>query len=206
MSRFTGPKGKIVRRFKSNIYGNPKYDRLLSKKPNPPGIHGPNQGRKKLSEYGEQLIEKQKIKYTYGMREKQFRILFSIASRQKGITGDNLLILLESRLDNAVFRSGLAATRDQARQLISHGHLKVNDRKVNVASYRIKEGDKISVKDSVRSKALIQRMSEENASRPASEWIAVDKNNLTAEIIRLPIREEIQSPGNEQLVVELYSK
>ncbi len=206
MARYTGPKGRIVRRFSSNIYGNPKFDRLLGKRSNPPGQHGPSLSRRKVSEYGQQLIEKQKLKYTYGLLEKQFRLVFKRALRDKGITGDNLLILLESRLDNVVFRMGWAATRDQARQLVVHGHLKVNGRRVNVPSYQLSEGDVISVKDSSRSKALVSRYLEENASRPVPEWVIVDKDNLTATVERLPLREEIQSEANEQLVVELYSK
>ncbi len=206
MSRFRGPKGKVCRRFGINIYGNPKYDRLLAKRPTPPGDHGPKQRRRKTSEYGQQLVEKQKLKYAYGLREKEFRHVFRRALAQKGITGDNLLILLESRLDNVVFRLRWAATRDQARQLVLHGHLKVNNRRVNVPSYQVREGDVITVKDSSRSQALVNRYVEENASRPAVDWLTVDGDNLKGEVVRLPLREEIQTVANEQLVVELYSK
>lgn len=206
MARFTGPRGKIVRRFGLNIYGNPKFDRLLSRRSNPPGQHGPNQARRKVSEYGQQLIEKQKMKQTYGLLERQFRVVFKRALRMKGITGDNLLILLEGRLDNVIYRAGWAGTRSQARQLVNHGHLKVNGRRVNIPSFQITEGDTISVKDSNKSKALINRYVEENSSRPVQEWIAVDKDELTLKVDRLPLREDIQSEANEQLVVELYSK
>lgn len=207
MARFIGPKGKVVRRFGTNIYGNPKFDRLLAKRPNPPGQHGPSMARRrKVSEYGQQLVEKQKMKYTYGLLERQFRLTFKRALAQKGITGDNLLILLESRLDNILYRLGWAGTRDQARQLVLHGHLKVNGRRVNVPSYQVRQGDSISVKDSSKSKALVSRYIEENASRPLTEWLSTDKDNLTGQVERLPLREEIQSEANEQLVVELYSK
>ena len=206
MARFTGPRGKIVRRFGLNIYGNPKFDRLLSRRSNPPGQHGPNMARRKVSEYGQQLVEKQKMKQTYGLLERQFRVVFKRALRMKGITGDNLLILLEGRLDNLVYRSGWAGTRCQARQLVNHGHLKVNGRRVNIPSCQINEGDVISVKDSNKSKALINRYIEENASRPLKDWIVVDKDELTLNVDRLPLREDIQSEANEQLVVELYSK
>ena len=206
MARFTGAKGKVCRRFGLNVYGNPKFDRLLSRRSNPPGQHGPNMMRRKVSEYGQQLIEKQKMKFTYGLLERQFRITFKRALSTKGITGDNLLILLESRLDNAVYRAGWAGTRDQARQLVNHGHLKINGRKVNVPSCQIREGDVISVKDSNTSNALITRYVEENASRPTQEWIAADMDEMNFRIERLPLREEIQSEANVQLVVELYSK
>lgn len=206
MSRFSGPKGKIVRRFGINIYENPKFDRLLAKRATPPGMHGNNRRRKKLSDYGQQLLEKQKLKYTYGMKEAQFRVLFKRALKHEGITGDNLLILLESRFDNVVFRMGLAPSRDAARQLILHGHLKINSRRVNIPSYHLRPGDKISTKDSSRSQNLVRRYLEENAQRTLPEWVAVDKTQLIAEFVRAPMREEIQSVANEQLVVDLYSK
>ncbi len=206
MSRFTGPKGKVCRRFGINIYGNPKFDRLLAKRSNPPGEQGTSRRRRKPSEYGQQLVEKQKLKYAYGLREKEFRNVFKRALNHKGITGDNLLILLESRLDNVVYRMRWAGTRDQARQLVLHGHLKVNNRRVNVPSYQIREGDVLTVKDSPRSLALVQRNIEENGSRPAVDWVNADTDNMTGQVVRSPMREEIQSVANEQLVVELYSK
>jgi small subunit ribosomal protein S4 len=205
MARFTEPKGKIVRRFGVNIYGNPKFDRLLGKKPNGPGVHGASR-RRKVSEYGLQLIEKQKIKYCYGMGERQFRVLFKRALKRPGITGDNLMVLLESRFDNTVYRMGMAPTRDAARQLIAHGHLKIDGRRVNIASYSLRPGEEISVKDSSRSRALVSRYLEECANRDAAAWVAVDRDNLTGIFERTPIREEIPTVANEQLVVELYSK
>jgi len=206
MSRFRGPKGKIVRRFGVNIYGNPKFDRLLARRQNPPGMHGGNKGRRKISEYGKQLIEKQKLKYTYGLRERQFRVTFKRALRHKGITGDNLMIMLESRLDNTVFRMGMAPTRDAARQLILHGHLKVNNRRVNIASFQITPNDTVTVKESTRSRGLVQRYVDENISAEIPEWVSVDRDNLKATVDRVPLREEIPTIANEQLVVELYSK
>ena len=206
MSRFRGPKGKIVRRFGINIYGNPKFDRLLARRQNPPGMHGGNKGRRKMSEYGKQLIEKQKLKYTYGLGERQFRITFKRALRNKGITGDNLMIMLESRLDNAVFRMGMAPTRDAARQLILHGHLKVNNRRVNIASFQINQNDTVTVKESTRSRGLVQRYVDESISAEIPEWVSIDRDNLKATVDRVPLREEIPTIANEQLVVELYSK
>jgi small subunit ribosomal protein S4 len=206
MSRFRGPKGKIVRRFGVNIYGNPKFDRLLARRQNPPGMHGGFKGRRKISEYGKQLIEKQKLKYIYGLRERQFRVTFKRALRHKGITGDNLMIMLESRLDNAVFRMGMAPTRDAARQLILHGHLKVNNRRVNIASFQVTQNDTVTVKESTRSRGLVQRYVDENISAEIPEWVSVDRDNLKATVDRVPMREEIPTIANEQLVVELYSK
>jgi len=206
MSRFRGPKGKIVRRFGVNIYGNPKYDRLLARRQNPPGMHGGFKGRRKISEYGKQLIEKQKLKYTYGLRERQFRITFKRALRHKGITGDNLMIMLESRLDNTVFRMGMAPSRDAARQLILHGHLKVNNRRVNIASFHVTQNDTVTVKESTRSRGLVQRYVDENISAEIPEWVSVDRDNLKATVDRVPLREEIPTIANEQLIVELYSK
>ena len=206
MSRFRGPKGKIVRRFGVNIYGNPKYDRLLARRQNPPGMHGGFKGRRKISEYGKQLIEKQKLKYTYGLRERQFRITFKRALRHKGITGDNLMIMLESRLDNTVFRMGMAPSRDAARQLILHGHLKVNNRRVNIASFQVTQNDTVTVKESTRSRGLVQRYVDENISAEIPEWVSIDRDNLKATVDRVPLREEIPTIANEQLIVELYSK
>jgi len=206
MSRNQTPKGKIVRRFGTNIYGNPKFDRLLAKKPHGPGMHGANQGRRKISEYAKQLIEKQKLKCTYGMGEKPFRVLFQRALRKDGVTGENLMILLEGRLDNVVYRMGMAPTRDAAKQLVTHGHIKVNGRRVNIPSYSVREGDVVTVKDSNKSQNLVRLNLEEAASRELAEWVFVDKETLAGQVMRLPLREEIPTIANEQLVVELYSK
>jgi small subunit ribosomal protein S4 len=204
--RFTGAKGKIVRRFGVNIYGNPKFDRLLARRSNPPGVHGANKGRRKVSEYGRQLLEKQKIKYTYGMGERSFRVMFKRALHQQGVTGDNLMVLLECRLDNVIYRMGMAPTRDAARQLILHGHLKINNRRVNIASFQVSPNDTVTVKDSTRSRGLVQRYLEENISAEVPEWVSVDRENLKSSVLRAPLREELPTIANEQLVVELYSK
>ncbi|HAR67624.1 MAG TPA: 30S ribosomal protein S4 [Lentisphaeria bacterium] len=206
MSRYRGPKGKIVRRFGTNIYGTPKFDRLLANRPNPPGQHGATHNRRKLSDYGQQMLEKQKLKYCFGVTEKQFRITFERARRMQGITGDNLLILLESRYDNVVYRAGLAPTRDAARQLVLHGHLSVNGRRVNIPSCTMRAGDTITVKDSSRSLALTRRYLEESVHREVPEWVQVDQENLKVVVDRTPLRTDLQSVANEQLVVELYSK
>ncbi|MDX2480278.1 MAG: 30S ribosomal protein S4 [Desulfuromusa sp.] len=206
MAKFTGPKGKLVRRFGSNIFENPKYDRLLARRSDPPGQHGPKQQRKKVSEYGLQLIEKQKLKSGYGLLEKQFRKTFERAAQQKGVTGSNLLILLETRLDNAVFRAGFGSTRIQARQLVNHGHLKVNGRRVDIPSYQVKTGDVVSVRDSDKSRTLLARTIEDSPRFHQSGWIAADPERQIFSIQHLPQREEIRSGVNEQLIIELYSK
>lgn len=206
MSRFTAPKGKIVRRFGVNIYGNPKFDRMLAKKPHGPGMHGATQQRRKISEYATQLLEKQKLKYTYGLGEKQFRIVYFRALNSAGITGDNMMILLESRLDNVIYRLGLAPTRDAAKQMTTHGHVKVNGRRVNIPSFSVKPGDVVTTKESTKSKNLVRRGLEESTSREVPGWLYIDKDNLGGQVLRLPMREEIPSIANERLVVELYSK
>jgi small subunit ribosomal protein S4 len=206
MSRFRGPKGKIVRRFGLNLYGNPKFDKLLSQRPNPPGQHGSSHARKKVSDYGLQLIEKQKLKYCYGVSERQFRNYFKRGLHSPGITGDNLIILLETRLDNVVFRAGMGSTRDAARQLVLHGHVKVNGRRVNIASFQMRAGDVISVKNSSKSQDLVRRQFEDTAHRETVDWAIADREQLKVTFERIPLREELQSIANEQLVVELYSK
>ncbi len=206
MSRFSGPRGKIVRRFGINIFGNRKFDKLKEKRAAGPGQHGAQQGRKKPSEYSQQLQEKQKLKFTYGLREKQFRVVFARAARQKGVTGDNLMVQLEARLDNVVFRLGMAPTRDAARQLVTHGHIKINGRRTNIGSCAVRANDVISVKDSVHSRNLVQRHLEESSSREVPSWLMQDKTTLTGTVLRLPLRPEIPSIADETRVVELYSK
>lgn len=206
MAKFTGPKGKLVRRFGVNIFGNPKYDRLLERRSHGPGQHGPNQGRRKVSDYAQQLIEKQKLRNSYGLLERQFRRLFRKAQQMRGITGENLLVLLETRLDSLIFRAGFGCTLMQSRQLVNHGHLKVNGRRVDIASYQVKTGDVITVRDTAASKALATRYLMENPRFSGAEWLAVDKQTLTVTVNRMPQRDEIQGYANEQLIVELYSK
>ncbi len=206
MAKFTGPKGKLVRRFGVNIFGNPKYDRLLERRSHGPGQHGPNNTRRKVSDYAKQLIEKQKLRYSYGLLEKQCRQLFHKARRMRGVTGDNLLVLLETRLDSLVFRAGFGCSPMQARQLVNHGHLNVNGRRVDIASYRVKTGDVISVRDTAASKTLATRYLMENPRFSGANWITVDKQALTITADRMPQRDEIQQVANEQLIVELYSR
>jgi len=206
MAKFTGPKGKLVRRFGVNIFVNPKYDRLLERRSDGPGQHGANRMRHKVSDYGQQLIEKQKLRNTYGMLEKQFRRVFRKAQQMRGVTGENLLVLLETRLDNIVFRAGFGCTLMQARQLVNHGHISVNSHRVNIPSCRIKTGDVITVRDNEGSRALATRYLAENPRFSGAEWLEVDQKALTVTVKRLPQRDEIHVAANEQMIVELYSK
>ena len=206
MAKFTGPKGKLVRRFGVNIYGNPKYDRLLDRRSHGPGQHGPNQARRKVSDYGQQLVEKQKLRHTYGLLEKQFRRTFRKAQQMRGVTGENLLSLLETRLDSIAFRAGFGCTLIQARQLVNHGHLKVNGRRVDIASFRVRVGDVITVRDSASSRALATRYLIENPRFDSAGWLSVDQQELSVILSRLPQRDEIRVAANEQMIVELYSK
>jgi small subunit ribosomal protein S4 len=201
MARYTGPKTKIARKFGEAIYG---ADKVLSKKNYPPGQHGINR-RRKTSEYGTQLREKQKAKYTYGVLEKQFRNLFEKASRSKGITGEVLLQLLESRLDNIVFRLGLAPTRDAARQLVSHRHITVDGRVVNIPSYSVKQGQIVGVRERSKSLEVIANaLSGFNHSK--YPWIEWDQSPMSGKLLHLPERADIPENIKEQLIVELYSK
>ena len=205
MAKSTQPKGKIVRRFGVNIYGNDKYDRLLERRAVPPGQHGAKP-RRKVSDYAQQLLEKQKLRNTYGLLEKQFRRTFQAALRQRGVTGENLLVLLESRLDNAVYRSGFAATRGQARQLVNHGHLQVNGRRVDIPSCRLRVGDVVTVRATARSRELVARELQLSPPKPDGGWLAVDREALAFTIRRLPETTELATPANVQLIVELYSR
>ena len=201
MARYTGPKSKISRKYGEPIFGDTK---ALEKKPHPPGQHGRGRRRKK-SEYASQLAEKQKAKYLYGILERQFRNLFSKASRKDGITGENLLQLLESRLDNVVYRLGIAPTRRSARQLVSHKHITVNGNLVNIPSFSVKEGDMVAVREKSKSLSSIA----ESISRQSSnrfKWLEWDDKSLSGKLIMYPDRESIPENINEQLIVELYSK
>ena len=204
MSRTLDPKGKIVRRLGINIFGNPKFDRLLERRPNPPGET--KRRRPRLSEYGKQLVEKQKIRFSYGLTEKQFRIVFRNAKKMKGVTGDNMLILLERRLDNIIYRLGMAATRSQARQIVNHGHIHVNNRKVNIASYVVRTNDAITIKEKNSSRKLLQDLIASNIDREIPEWLSLSKVDMTGKINRLPEKTDIPTVADEQLVVEFYSK
>lgn len=201
MARYTGPKTKIARKFHDPIYGPDKY---FEKKPYAPGMHGQNKRRNKTSEYGTQLQEKQKAKYTYGILERQFRKLYGEASRRGGITGELLLQLIEARLDNVVYRLGLAHSRAQARQLVSHRHIAVNGTIVNIPSYSLKEGDVVSVRE--RSKSL-ETIADALASRANTySWLEWDNATMSGKFVNYPQRADIPENINEQLIVELYSK
>ncbi|MCB0746751.1 MAG: 30S ribosomal protein S4 [Ignavibacteriales bacterium] len=203
MARYTGPKAKLVRKFGENIFGNPKFDKILSNKPYGPGQHGA--GRKRVSDYGLQLKEKQKLKIMYGLYERQFRNMFKKAERMRGITGENLIQLLERRLDNTVYRFGFANSRAQARQLVLHRHFYVNGEIVNIPSYSLKVGDVITVKEKSKKMDVFHNALRVRKSNPY-EWIEVEKANLSGRFMKLPERSEIPINVNEQLIVELYSK
>lgn len=204
MGKYIGPKSKIARKFGEAIYG---ADKVLEKRNYPPGQHGLMRKRKKVSEYGTQLSEKQKAKYTYGLLEKQFARTYEQAARMGGITGENLLKLLECRLDNVVYRLGFAMTRREARQLVNHGHFTVNGRKVNIPSYLVKVGDVIEVKESSRQSVKFKRFVGEDAIIVnVPQWLSKEKNSLTGTVTKLPAREDIDLPIEEHLIVELYSK
>lgn len=201
MARYTGPKTKIARKFHEPIYGP---DKNYEKKPYAPGMHGQNRRRSKTSEYGIQLNEKQKAKYTYGILERQFRKLYAEASRRGGITGEELMKLIEARLDNVVYRLGIARSRAQARQLVSHRHIAVNGEIVNVPSYSLREGDIISVRE--RSKSL-EVITDALASRANNyPWLEWDGNAMSGKFVSYPQRSDIPETINEQLIVDLYSK
>ena len=202
MARYRGPKSKIARKFRDPIFGP---DKALERKNYPPGMHGPNKRRMKQSEYAVQLAEKQKAKYTYGILERQFSNLFEEASRRKGITGENLLMLCESRLDNTVFRLGIAPTRRAARQLVGHRHITVNGNVVNIPSYQLKAGDKVAVREKSKSlEAVVNSVAGSNTKNYA--WLEFDKSSLEGTFIINPTRDQIPENIREQLIVELYSK
>ncbi len=202
MARYRGPRTRIARKFADPIFGT---DKSFEKKNYPPGMHGNNKRRRKASEYGIQLKEKQKAKYTYGVLEKQFRNMFDKASRSKGVTGEVLLQLLESRLDNVVYRMGLSNTRAGARQLVTHRHITVNGDIVNIPSYTLKPGESIGVRE--RSKSLETITDALSTARyGSSTWLEFDEASLTGKFLNRPEREDIPENIKEQLIVELYSK
>jgi small subunit ribosomal protein S4 len=203
MSRNLDPKGKIVRRLGTNIFGNEKFQRLLDKRPNPPGPLKQHRGR--LSEYGIQMRERQKLRFAYGLTEKQFRNTFLKAKHMPGITGDNLLSLLERRLDNVVYVMGIAKSRAQARQIVNHAHVRVNDKKVDIPSFKVSAGDKITIAAGEARKKFLQVLVADN-SRNVPEWLEFSKVDLKGEVKRLPEKHDIEILADVQLVVELYSK
>ena len=208
MARYTGPSCRLCRRERLKLFlkGERCYSEkcAVDRREYPPGQHGQN--RKKFSDYEIQLREKQKVKRIYGVMDKQFRKYFEEASRQKGITGENLLLILERRLDNMVYRMGFASSRNEARQLIKHNHFGVNGRRVNVPSFLLKTGDVVELKEKSRNIARIQESLEGVSRRSIPRWLEVDKDNLRGKVISLPAREELTMPINEHLIVEFYSK
>lgn len=201
MARYIGPKTKISRRFGELITGNGKW---LTKNSNPPGQHGANKKRKTLSEYGVQLKEKQKAKYTYGLLEKQFRKTFDEAARRKGVTGENLIKLLEARLDNTVYRMGIAPSRQAARQMVSHKHITVNGEPVNIPSFSCKPGDVIGIKNKSAANASITGTV--RGKNPKFNWLDWNETELKGTFVAYPERESVPENIKEQLIVELYSK
>jgi len=201
MARYTGPKTKIARKFGEAIFGE---DKSFEKKNYPPGQHGNNRRRGKKSEYAIQLMEKQKAKYTYGILERQFRNLFKKANSSKGVTGEVLLQLCESRLDNLVYRLGISPTRSGARQLVSHRHITVNNEICNIPSRTIKPGEVIGVREKSKSVAAIENSISANSS--IYEWVSWNGDRMQGTFVSLPEREQIQENIKEQLIVELYSK
>ena len=208
MARYTGAVCRLCRREGQKLFL--KGERCYSDKCSvgirgyAPGQHG--QGRKKSSDYGLQLRAKQTARRFYGVQENQFHHYFEIAERKQGITGDNLLKILESRLDNVVYRVGFASSRAEARQLVGHGHFEVNGNRVDIASYLLKAGDEIAICEKAKSSDKIKVVVEANSARPVPEWISVDREKLTAKVIALPTREQIEAPVEEQLIVEFYSR
>ena len=208
MARYTGAVCRLCRREGQKLFL--KGERCYSEKCSvgirayAPGQHG--QGRKKSSEYGLQLRAKQTARRFYGVQENQFHHYFEIAERKQGITGDNLLRILESRLDNVVYRVGFASSRAEARQLVGHGHFEVNGKRVDIASYLLKAGDVVSICEKARGLDKIKAVVEANSARPVPQWIDLDREALSAKVINLPTREQIEAPVEEQLIVEFYSK
>lgn len=205
MARYIGPKDKISRRFGVALFGPSK---ALERRNYPPGPHGVRAGRRKKSEYAVALGEKQKLKLSYGVLEKQFRGYYIEAARRRGITGEIILLLLETRLDNVCYRLGFGNTRNAARQLVNHGHVLVNGTKVDVASYTVKPGDKITLSKKASSQQLTMRMLDLTQSIPLKEWLTLegDGENMVATVARLPEPDEIEQIVNVQLIVELYSR
>jgi small subunit ribosomal protein S4 len=203
MARYTGPKTKVSRRYGVLLGGSA---RAFENKPYAPGQHGPKGSRRKISEYGTALAEKQKLRFQYGVLERQFRRYFATALKTRGITGLILLQILETRLDNVVYRLGFSKTRPGARQLVSHGHVTVNGRKTDISSATLKIGDVVAVRVKDGSKRLAQRGLEQTQIVEPPDWLLVDKENLSGKVVRIPTREEINPVVNEKLIVELYSR
>jgi len=202
MARYSGPRVRISRRFGIPIFGPTKY---LERRNYGPGVHGPK-SRRKTTEYGEGLNEKQKLRYYYGLMEKQFRGVYEKAKNRRGVTGETMLQILETRLDNVVFHLGFGNTRAAARQLVNHGHIQVNGRKAAIASFALKVNDVITVKNHNVSRQLATKNLEVSASRAVPDWLSLDKEGFKGTVMRIPTRDEIQPIANEQAVVEFYSR
>ena len=203
MARYTGPKDRVARRYGTPLFGPTKY---LERKNYPPGQHGPKGSRRKSSEYSVALGEKQKLRYQYGLLERQFRRFFEIASQRRGVTGEILLQLLETRLDNVVYRLGFANSRNAARQMVAHGHVAVNGTKTDISSYICQPGDVISVREKDGSRRLATKNMELTSISVVPDWLTVNKDQFNGTVARIPTRDEIAPIVNEQLIVELYSK
>ncbi len=202
MARYIGPTTRISRRFNQPIFGATK---AYEKRQYPPGQHGPRL-RRKLSEYAIGLNEKQKLRYTYGLLERQFRRLFEMAKRERGVTGERFLQLLETRLDSIVYLLGFAKSRAAARQLVNHGHVRVNGRKVDIASYSVQTGDEVEIKNTPTSRQIATRNLEESRARNVPGWLSLNAELYKGVVNRLPTREEMEPAINEQLIVEFYSR
>ena len=202
MARYIGPTTRISRRFNQPIFGATK---AFEKRQYPPGQHGPKL-RRKLSEYAVGLNEKQKLRYTFGLLERQFRRMFEIAKRERGVTGERFLQLLETRLDSVIYSLGFAKSRAAARQIVNHGHVSVNGHKVDIASYNVQVGDEIEIRNSPTSRQIATRNLEENRARNVPGWLALNAEQFKAVVNRLPNRDEMEQGINEQLIVEFYSR
>jgi small subunit ribosomal protein S4 len=202
MARYTGPRTRISRRFGLPIFGPSKY---LERRNYPPGTHGPK-SRRKLSDYAVGLLEKQKLRYYYGLMERQFRAVYHQALRARGVTGERMLQILEMRLDNVVYQLGFGSTRPAARQMVGHGHIRVNGRKVSISSYALKVNDVVEVRDSSVSRQMATRSLELSTSRAVPDWLSLNKDAFRGVVTRVPTRDDIQPIANEQAVVEFYSR
>lgn len=202
MARYTGPRVRLSRRFGIPMFGPTKY---LERRNYGPGMHGPK-SRRKTTDYGLGLIEKQKLRYYYGLMERQFRGVYEKASKRRGVTGEQMLQILETRLDNVVYHLGLGTTRAAARQMVAHGHVRVNGRKVNVPSYALRVNDVVDVKDTTVSRQLATKNLEISTSRSVPDWLSLNKEEFKGVVMRVPTRDEINPIANEQAVVEFYSR
>jgi small subunit ribosomal protein S4 len=202
MARYTGPRVRISRRFGLPIFGATKY---LERRNYGPGMHGPK-SRRKTTDYGLGLLEKQKLRYYYGLLERQFRGVYERALRRRGVTGEQMLQILETRLDNVVYQLGFANTRAAARQLVGHGHIKVNGRKVSISSFGLKVNDVIEVKDNARSRQMASKNLESATSRAVPDWLSLSKDAFKGTVMRIPTQNEIHPIANVQAVVEFYSR